>query len=143
MVGQQIRAADTADQTPTRREPAGHLHENGRQQHCSSQAVTEPRVQIRAHPDCKCTKGLRDLGVGREALGGVMVYDVADQAEAKHGWSFLPGAVIYYCEAGGEGKDEEEGVPEGVGWGAGGGGCGRGVYGAVDGGANWKYFVLV
>ena len=136
LVRKLVGGREPADQTAPRGEARRHLHEDGREQGGSRQAVAETAVEVPDDADGEGAERVGDLGVGGEALGGEMVDDVAGEGDDEHDGHLLGAAVVDEDEAEGEGGHEDELEPDGHAGPAGGVVGGVAVDGAVDGGAD-------
>ncbi len=112
LVRELIRRGQPADQTATSGEARGDLDEDGGEQRSGREAVAEATVEVSDDADGEGAEGVGDLGVGREALGGEMVDDVAGEGDDEHdGHLFVP-ALVDDDETEREGGHEDEFEPD-------------------------------
>lgn len=79
-----------ADKRPTGGQARGHLDEDGGEESGSGNAMMEAGVEVSKYANAEGAKGVCNLGIGGEALGGEEVDNVAGESNDEHDRSLVP-----------------------------------------------------
>lgn len=106
---QHVGGADAAQKATRRRQAAGDLCENGRDEGSCCNAVAEARVQIGEEADGQRAEGVRNLRTGCEFAAAEEVDNVASKGNDDHDGHLAPFGLVEDTDAEDEWRDKGKG----------------------------------